>query len=88
MPVIKRVSDKPYRWKIAQAPLTRIANKEKMLPRRYISSDGFSITEAARRYLQPLIAGEDYPPYINGLPKYVTLKNVAVAKRLNTDFVV
>ncbi len=88
MPVIKRLSDKPYRWKIEQAPLTRIANKEKMLPRRYISSDGFSITEAARRYLQPLIIGEDYPPYINGLPKCVTLKNAPVAKRLKTKFVV
>jgi len=88
MPVIKRLSDKPYRWKIEQAPLTRIANKEKMLPRRYISSDGFSITAAARRYLQPLIVGEDYPPYINGLPKTAKLKNVAVAARTKTRFVV
>ena len=88
MPVIKRISDSPYRWKIEKAPLSRIANKEKMLPRRYISADGFSITAAARRYLQPLIVGEDYPPYINGLPKYVTLKNVPVAKRLKTKFVV
>ena len=62
MPVIKRISDSPYRWKIEMAPLSRIANKEKMLPRRYISADGFSITAAARRYLQPLIRGEDYPP--------------------------
>jgi 6-phosphofructokinase len=88
MPVIKRVSDQPYRWQIEKAPLARIANKEKMLPKRYISRDGFSITEAARRYLQPLIHGEDYPPYINGLPKTVTLKNVPVRKRLGTKFVV
>ncbi len=88
MPVIKRVSDKPYRWKIDKAALSRIANKEKMLPRRFITADGFGITAAARRYLQPLIVGEDYPPYTNGLPKYVTLKNVAVPKRLKTDFVV
>jgi 6-phosphofructokinase 1 len=88
MPVIKRISDKPYRWKIDKAPLSRIANKEKMLPRRYISADGFGITAAARRYLQPLIVGEDYPPYVNGLPKYVTLKNVSVPKRLKSDFVV
>jgi 6-phosphofructokinase 1 len=81
MPVIKR-------WKIEKAPLSRIANKEKMLPRRYISADGFSITAAARRYLQPLILGEDYPPYINGLPKYVTLRNCAVPKLLKTKFVV
>ncbi len=88
MPVIKRISDSPYRWKIEMAPLSRIANKEKMLPRRYISADGFSITAAARRYLQPLIQGEDYPPYINGLPKYVTLRKVAVSQRLRTKFVV
>ncbi len=88
MPVIKRVSDKPYRWKIEKAPLARIANKEKKLPRRYISKDGFSITSAGRRYLEPLILGEDYPPYINGLPNYVTLKNVPVSKKLKTNFVV
>ncbi len=88
MPVIKRISDSPYRWKIEMAPLSRIANKEKMLPRRYISADGFSITAAARRYLQPLIQGEDYPPYINGLPKYASLRKVAVPKRLKTKFMV
>jgi 6-phosphofructokinase 1 len=88
MPVIKRVSDNPYRWKIGAAPLSRIANKEKMLPRRYISADGFSITAACRRYLEPLIRGEDYPPYINGLPNYVTLKKVPVKRKLRTNFVV
>lgn len=88
MPVIKRVSDKPYRWKIEDAPLERVANKEKKLPKRYISKDGYSITAACRRYLSPLIRGEDYPPYINGLPKYVTIKGVAVRKRLNRNFVV
>ena len=88
MPVIKRVSDKPYRWKIESAPLSRIANKEKMLPKRYITKDGFGITAAARRYLEPLIRGEDYPPYFNGLPKYVTLKNAPVKPRLKTKFVV
>jgi 6-phosphofructokinase 1 len=88
MPVIKRISDSPYRWKIEKALLSRIANKEKMLPRRYISADGFSITAAGRRYLQPLILGEDYPPYFNGLPKYVTLRNSAVPKLLKTKFMV
>jgi 6-phosphofructokinase 1 len=58
------------------------------VPRRYISRDGFSITEACRRYLAPLIRGEDYPPYINGLPKYVALKNAPVRKNLKTNFVV
>ena len=88
MPVIKRTSDKPYRWKIESAPLSRIANKEKMLPRRFITKDGFGITEAARRYLEPLIRGEDYPPYVNGLPNYVTLKNAPVKPKLQTKFVV
>ncbi len=88
MPVIKRISDKPYRWRIDEAPLSRIANKEKMLPKRFITKDGFGITEAARRYLEPLIRGEDYPPYVNGLPKYVTLKGVPVAPRLKDKFVV
>jgi 6-phosphofructokinase 1 len=88
MPVIKRVSDSPYRWRIDKAPLARIANKEKMLPRRYISADGFAITAACRRYLLPLIKGESYPPYINGLPKYVRLKNVSVPLKLGTRFVV
>lgn len=88
MPVVRRLSDKPYKWTIATAPLARIANKEKMVPKRYITKDGFGITEACRRYLEPLIRGEDYPPYANGLPKYVTMKGRSVAKRLNTDFVV
>lgn len=88
MPVIKRISDKPYRWRIQSTPLSRIANKEKMLPRRYITKDGFGITSVARRYLEPLIRGEDYPPYINGLPKYVVLKNASVRPRLNRKFVV
>lgn len=88
LPVIKRLSDKPYRWRIEEAPLSRVANKEKNLPRRFISADGFGITASARRYLAPLIRGEDYPPYISGLPRYVTLRNVAVPKRLKKDFVV
>ncbi|MCP5092553.1 MAG: 6-phosphofructokinase [Gammaproteobacteria bacterium] len=88
MPVIRRVSDKPYRWKIESAPLGRIANKEKMLPRRYITKDGFGITEAARRYLAPLIKGENYPPYINGLPKVAKLRNRSVKAKLGSKFVV
>lgn len=88
MPVIRRVSDQPYRWRIESAPLSRIANKEKMVPKRFISSDGFGITPAARRYLSPLIRGENYPPYINGLPNYVTLKNASVKPRSGRKFVV
>ncbi|MDH3412525.1 MAG: 6-phosphofructokinase [Gammaproteobacteria bacterium] len=86
MPVIVRKSDSPYSWEIGSADLADVANVEKKMPRDFISKDGFSITEACRRYLSPLIQGEDYPPYVNGLPDYVTLKNVAVAKKLNTTF--
>jgi 6-phosphofructokinase 1 len=86
MPVIKRTSDKPYRWKIETAKLARVANKEKKMPRGYITRDGFGITASGRRYLAPLIRGESPPPYQNGLPKYVTLKNKPVRKRLKTGF--
>jgi 6-phosphofructokinase len=83
MPVIKRVSDAPYRWKIEPAPLAKVANHEKKMPRSYITRDGYGITAACRTYLEPLIRGEDPPPYgRDGLPQYVTLKNVAVPKRL------
>ncbi|MEM6639557.1 MAG: 6-phosphofructokinase [Pseudomonadota bacterium] len=86
MPVITRRSDKPYRWGVGVVNLSRVANKEKMLPKSYISRDGFGITAACRRYLAPLIRGEDYPTYDGGLPKYVTLKNIPVPKKLNTTF--
>jgi 6-phosphofructokinase len=83
MPVIVRSSDAPYRWKIEAAPLSKIANHEKKMPASFIRRDGFGITDKARRYLQPLIRGEAPLPYgRDGLPKYVTLKNVAVAKKL------
>ncbi len=86
MPAIIRTSDKPYRWKIAVAPLDKVANVEKMLPRDYITADGFGITAKARAYLAPLIRGEDFPPFKHGLPQYVRLKNAAVPKKLHSDF--
>jgi 6-phosphofructokinase 1 len=83
MPTIKRTSNKPYRWKIGEAKLSRVANVEKMMPKNFITKDGFGITQRCRTYLEPLIAGEDYPPYgKDGMPKYVQLKNVAVPKKL------
>jgi 6-phosphofructokinase 1 len=83
MPVVVRTSDQPYRWKVGEADIARVANREKMMPRKYISADGFGITAAARRYLEPLIIGEDYPPYDrHGLPKYVHLKNLLVPRKL------
>jgi 6-phosphofructokinase 1 len=86
MPTIVRVSDKPYRWKIGVAPLDQVANVEKMLPRDHVTPDGFHITAKARRYLAPLIKGEDYPPYKDGLPRYVVLRNAPVRKRLKGEF--
>ena len=86
MPVIVRKSNKPYRWAIEAADLKDIANKEKMMPRDFITADGFHITAKCRQYLAPLIAGEDYPPYRNGLPSYIKLKNVAVKKKLAAGF--
>ncbi len=86
MPAIQRDSNNPYRWSVAEAQLSEVANVEKMLPSDYISEDGFGITEKAREYLLPLIQGEDYPPYKNGLPDYVVLKNTLVEKKLDDDF--
>jgi 6-phosphofructokinase len=88
MPIIVRMSSKPYRWAIGEAPLRAIANQEKKLPRNFISPDGFGITGRCRRYLLPLIGGEGYPPYHNGLPRYATLKGAKVRKRLHTPFVI
>jgi 6-phosphofructokinase 1 len=86
MPAIRRISDSPYRWDIVEAPLSEVANQEKLLPPEFISPDRFWITEAARRYLAPLVHGEAYPPFRNGLPDYVTLRNAAVPKKLGTEF--
>ena len=82
MPTVQRVSNKPYKWKVGMAPLEKVANVEKMMPEDFITEDGFGITDKCRQYLAPLIQGEDYPPYRNGLPDYVRLKNVAVPKKL------
>jgi 6-phosphofructokinase 1 len=88
MPTIVRKSSKPYKWAIGEAPLSKVANVEKMMPKNFITTDGFHITDKCREYLSPLIKGEDYPPYKNGLPQYVQLKNVPVKKKLKKSFTV
>ena len=88
MPTLVRTSDDPYAWEVGRADLADVANVEKFMPADYISADGFGITEACRRYLSPLIRGEDYPPYRDGLPDYVRLKNAPVARKLTTDFAI
>ena len=82
MPVIFRESNNPYEWSIGEAPISAIANKEKVVPEEYIRVDGYHITDAFREYAAPLIAGEDYPPYKNGLPNYVRLKKVLVPAKI------
>ncbi|BBL33837.1 pyrophosphate--fructose 6-phosphate 1-phosphotransferase [Nitrosomonas stercoris] len=82
MPTIERTANSPYVWQVGMAELADVANVEKMMPADFISEDGFGITNKCREYLEPLIEGEDYPPYQNGLPAYIRLKNVAVPKKL------
>ncbi|MGH8507334.1 MAG: 6-phosphofructokinase [Gammaproteobacteria bacterium] len=86
LPIIVRKSDEPYVWEVGEARLEEVANVEKKLPREYVTAHGWGITDDCRRYLSPLIQGEDYPPYENGLPRYVRLRNEAVPKQLATDY--
>ena len=88
MPAIRRISDAPYRWDIMEASLSEVANQEKLLPPDFISPDGFGITEAGHRYLAPLIIGESYPPFKDGLPDYVKLQAAVVPKKLASTFTV
>ena len=82
MPSIERISNDPFEWTVGKAPLSEVANVEKMMPMDFITDDGFGITDACKEYLLPLIKGEDYPPYKDGLPDYVTLKNISIDKKL------
>ena len=82
MPTIVRLSDVPYQWTLGMAALEDVANVEKFMPREFISAEGFHITDACRRYLAPLIQGEAWPPFVNGLPHYVRLQNRAVPRQL------
>ncbi|EDN70902.1 6-phosphofructokinase [Beggiatoa sp. PS] len=86
MPTVVRTSNNPYTWEIGSANLADVANVEKMMPLDFITEDGFWITDKCREYLQPLILGEDYPPYKDGLPQYVVLKNIGVPKKLSTTY--
>ncbi len=84
MPTVVRISNKPFKWKVGMAPLNKVANVEKMMPANFITKDGYGITRKCRAYLEPLIKGEDYPPYKNGMPQYIRLKNAGVKKKLKT----
>ncbi|MEE9358162.1 6-phosphofructokinase [Candidatus Vondammii sp. HM_W22] len=84
MPTVVRKSSSPYQWEIGRANLSEVANVEKMMPMEFITEDSFGITQACKEYLYPLIEGEAYPPYENGMPVYVTLKGAAVEKKLES----
>jgi len=88
LPVIVRQSARPYRWAVGSAPLSAVANREKMVPRSYITADGFGITAACRRYLEPLIEGEIPPRYERGIPVYARLRGVRVRRRIKEPFVI
>ncbi len=86
MPTIERGKGKRYSWRIGEAPLDKVANVERTMPRNYITRDGFGITDLGREYLEPLIQGEDYPPYRKGMPQYVRLRNELVPRKLKKRF--
>lgn len=86
MPTIVRCADEPYIWDIGHVALPQVANLERPLPADYLDTDGFRLSAAGRRYLLPLLQGEDYPPYRHGFPDYARLLNQAVPKRLGTPF--
>jgi ATP-dependent phosphofructokinase / diphosphate-dependent phosphofructokinase len=82
MPTIVRTRDDPYSYTLGQVPLADVANIEKPMPDAYITDDGFGITDAARTYFAPLIEGEAFPPFHNGLPDYVRLQYQLVKPKL------
>ncbi|WP_062267386.1 6-phosphofructokinase [Endozoicomonas arenosclerae] len=86
MPSITRESNAPYRWSIGEVQLEEVANFEKKMPMEFIDEDGFGITPVCREYLEPLIEGEEYPPYLNGLPRFAKLRKVLVEKKLGDSF--
>ena len=88
MPIIVRTQDNPYKWAIGETPLNKVANIEKTLPSNFISKDGFGVTEECIQYLRPLISGEDYPPYVDGVPNYVSLKKQFEPRKLTDNFAI
>ena len=88
MPIIVRTENDPYSWTIGETDLENVANIEKKLPNSYISDDGLNVTEECLRYLRPLISGEDYPPYVDGVPNYTSLTKQFVPRKLRDDFAI
>ena len=88
MVTIVRKPGKRYRWTVGEAPLEQVANVEAKMPRNFISRDGFGISQQGIEYLAPLIAGEDYPPYRNGIPKVAGLKKILAPRKLRKRFTI
>ena len=86
MVTIERNKSADYSWSLGEAPLEDIANQEKKMPKNYITKDGYGVTQEGKDYLSPLIQGEDYPPYKNGIPQYTKLANIPVKKKLKNHF--
>ena len=82
MLTIERISSNPYNWRIGGVKLNKVANLEKHMKAKFISKNGFGITAAFKEYLRPLITGESYPSYENGIPIYARLKNILIKKKL------
>ncbi|MBH44686.1 MAG: 6-phosphofructokinase [Gammaproteobacteria bacterium] len=83
MLTIDSKKSKKYSWSIGYTDLKNVANKEKRLPKKYISNDGYAITQSCRQYISNLINGEDYPKYKNGLPLYSKLRKILIKKKLD-----
>lgn len=82
MPKIVRLNSAPYRWEIGLEPLENIANVEHLIPREWISEDGFLPNAAFIQYASPLIEGQVQIPHKNGLPQYTVLVKSPVEKKL------
>ena len=77
-----RESDEPYRWTTGLQPLGDIANLERLIPRDWITEDGWLPNEKFITYARPLIQGELHLPSINGLPVFARLIKVKIEKKL------
>ena len=82
MPIIVRKKTNPYSWEIGKVALSKVANIEKKMPRNFISKDGFGITQSCKNYLSPLIQGEAWAPFEDGVIQTASLKNKLIRKKL------
>lgn len=72
---IKRVSDNPYSVTYEAVDVNKVANEAKTVPEDYINKDKNFVTQKFIDYISPLVVGEIYPEYENGVPKFLILDN-------------